>query len=352
MREVSQWFESFHNSPPIPVEGGHLISLRAPLAVLAMYASVQEWNPNDVVAIGQNGAVPDLAREDLEVHLIVVVSDHDMADVAGSIDKRVLDAHMLGDFDYANMIAGFNNGVRLVNFGEAFAANPFGELVTDMFFKMFFNHANQLKLSEDLSHVLLLIGRDGDRTLCAKIAGREDTYRMLPSPFASATESRHVVVGRNILLTAAFEGNTIYGIEADSLVDYLTDHESVLMWSAQRIGHSIEDFAVVDGTSDTVILTLADGEFRLAPMIVHFNRDNLALSPSVVEGISFKDFDKEIISPVVRVARSGRIVLADRRNTSAFLRFDHPSSFGSKFENMFKRTVSHQLSAQRSVIGI
>ena len=352
MQIALQRFKSFNMSPPIRVGGGEIVSLRAPLMTIAAYAAIQEWNPRNIVAFGQNGAVPGLLKNDIEAHMIVVVCDHDLADVAGSIDQSILNALMQEGFDYANLIAGFQNGVQLVNFGEAFATNPFGEFITDVLFKTFFDHAHQLKYSDDLSHVLLLIGNGGDRTMCAKIVGREGTYKMFPSPYAGVIESRHAVVGKNILLTAAFDRNIIYGIEADSMVDYLAEPESALIWADQKIGHNIEDLAVVDGSSDTVILTLADGEFRLVPMIVRLVHDDLMLSPSTAEGIRLEDLDGEILSPIVRIARSGKITLADRQSGMTLLRFERPSAFGSKFEDMVTRAISRQLSANRPVSGI
>ncbi|MCX6714305.1 MAG: hypothetical protein NTX72_00640 [Candidatus Uhrbacteria bacterium] len=352
MKEVLPRTKSFNMSPPIRICGGHLLSLRAPFGTMMAYADVQDWNPHNIVAFGQNGATPGRKKMDIEAHMIVVVSDQNMADVAGSIDKTILDGLLQDGFDYANMVAGFANGVQLMNFGEAFAVNPYGEYITDAFFRTFFNHANQLKWSEDSSHVLLLIGRGGDRTLCAKIVGRKETYKMLPSPYAGVVESRHALVGRNILLTAEFDRNMIYGIEADSLVDYLTEPESVLVWAQQKIGYGIEDLAVVDGSSDTIILTLTDGEFRLVPMLVRFMREDLVLSPSTAEGIRITDLDGEILSPVVRIARNGQLILADRHSGSTLVRFDRPATFGPKFENMVACAITRRLSAHHPVIGI
>lgn len=352
MKELLQRTKSFNMSPPIRICGGHLVSLRAPLGTMMAYADVQDWNPRNIVAFGQNGAASGLKKKDIEAHMIVVVSDQNMADVAGSIDKTILNGLMQDGFDYANMVAGFTNGVQLMNFGEAFAMNPYGEYITDAFFNTFFNHANQLKWSEDSSHVLLLIGRCEDRTLCAKIVGRKETYKMLPSPYAGAVESRHALVGRNILLTAEFDRNTIYGIEADSLVDYLTESGSVLMWAEQRIGHKIEDLAIIDGSSDAVILTLTDGEFRLVPAIVRFVRDHLVLNPSTAEGIRIEDLNGEMMSPVVRITRNGQLVLADRHGGSALVRFEHPATFGPKFENMVVCATSRHLSAHRPMITV
>ncbi|OGL99721.1 hypothetical protein A2318_03210 [Candidatus Uhrbacteria bacterium RIFOXYB2_FULL_45_11] len=346
MGEVSLRSKSFHLSPPIRVDGGYVVSLRAPLATIAAYAAIQEWDSHNIVVFGQNGAVPGLKKEDIEAHMIVIKGDHNMSDVAGSIDKSILHALLQDEFDYANMIAGFHNGVQVVNFGCAFATNPFGEYITDVLFNTFFDRTNLLKRSHDLSNTLLFIGGEKDRTLCAKIAGRDGTYKMLPSPYAGVVESRHAVVGKNILLTASFDQKDIYAIDAESLVDFLSEPESVLVWSEQRIAHNIEDIAVVDGSPDTVILTLSEGSFRLMPITVRFEKDDLVLRPGVSEGICLADLGGEILSPVVRIAWNGHLVLADRHNTSTLLRFDRSSNFGQKFEDMISRATSHQLTSR------
>jgi hypothetical protein len=191
----------------------------------------------------------------------------------------------------------------------------------------------------------LFIGGEKDRTLYAKIAGRDGTYKMLPSPFAGVVESRHAVVGKNILLMAGFDRKDIFAIDAESIVDFLSESESVLMWSEQRIAHSIEDIAVVDGSPDTVILTLSDGSFRLVPITVRFVQDNLVLNTSTAEGICLEDLGGEILSPIVRVAHNGHLILADRHNTSALLRFDRSTNFGPKFVDMVRRTMMRKLSA-------
>lgn len=348
MVEFSRRPKSFYLSPPIRVDGGHIISLRAPLGTIAAFAAIQEWNPHDIVAFGQNGAVPGLKKTDIEAHMIVISGDHSMADVAGSIDKMILHSLLQDGFDYANMIAGFHNGVQVVNFGSAFATNPFGEYVTDVLFATFFNRMNQIKRSHDVSNTLLFIGGEKDRTLCAKIAGRDGTYKMLPSPYAGVVESRHAVVGKNILLTAPFDRKDIFAIDAESLVDFLSEPESVLIWSGQRIAHNIEDIAVVDGSPDTVILTLSDGLFRLVPITVRFVQDNLVLIPSTTDGICLEDLGGEILSPVVRIAQNGHLILADRHNTT-LLRFDRSTNFGPKFEDMVSRATARTLSAHTIV---
>lgn len=349
MIEASQRPKSFYLSPSIRVDGGHIISLRAPLGTIAAYAAIQEWNPHNIVAFGQNGAVPGVTKADIEAHMVVIVGDHSMADVAGSIDKTILNALLQDGFDYANMIAGFHNGVQLVNFGCAFARNPFGEHITDVLFKTFFNRENYLKHTNDLSHVLLFVGGEKDRTIYAKIAGRDGTYKMLPSPYAGAVESRHAVVGKNILLTAPFDRKDIFAIDAESLVDFLSGSETVLLWSEQYIAHNIEDIAVVDGSPDTVILTFSDGLFRLVPITVRFVGDNLVLNLSTADGICLEDLDGEILSPVVRIARNGHLILADRHNSSTLLRFDRSSNFGPKFEDMVHRATAHKLSVHTTV---
>lgn len=338
-------------SPPIRVNGGFVISVRGSFQTVMTYAALQEWNPRNIVAFGQNGSVSGIQKSELEAHMVVVIGDRSLADVSGSIDKTILDALMQDGFDYANMIAGFHNGVQLVNFGEAFAVNPFGEWIMKALFKTFFTHAMILKNSDDLTNALLLIGQGGDRTLCAKISGRDGTFKMLPSPFDQVVESRHAVVGKNILLTTEFGQNSIYGVEAESLVLYLTDPEGVLVWAHQNIGHGIEDFAVIDGSCDAVILTLANSEFRLLPMIVRFQANELEFRPSTLDGIRLSDLDGEILSPVVRIARNGQVILADRHSGSTLVRFDHPSTFGSKFEQMVISATTHRLFAHRMMYG-
>lgn len=352
MVEASKRPKSFYLSPSIRVDGGHIISLRAPLGTIAAYAAIQEWNPHNIVAFGQNGAVPGVTKADIEAHMIVISGDHNMADVAGSIDKTILNALLQDGFDYANMIAGFHNGVQIVNFGSDFATNPFGEHITDILFKTFFDRKNQIKRSHDVSNTLLFIGGEKDRTLCAKIAGRVGTYKMLPSPYAGVVESRHAVVGKNILLTAPFDRKDIFAIDAESLVDFLLEPESVLMWSEQRIAHNIEDIAVVDGSPDTVILTLSDGSFRLVPITVRFVQDKLVLNPSTAEGICLEDLGGEVLSPIVRVAHNGHLILADRHNSPTLLRFDRSTNFGPKFEDMVSRATTHQLSAHTAISGL
>lgn len=349
MRQTSPLFRDLNISPPIRVNGGSLISMRGSFQKVMAHAAIQEWNPRNIIAFGQNGAKPGMEKSCLEAHMIVVISEKNMADVAGSIDKTILDALMQDGFDYANMIAGFHNGVQLVNFGEGFVVNPFGEMIVEALFKTFFTNAMILKHSDDLTNALLLIGEGGDRTMCAKIVGHDGTYKMLPSPHVNAVESRHAVVGKNILLTAAFGKSTIYGIEAEMLAHYLADPKGFLMWIEQKIGFEIEDFAVVDGSYDAVILTVSTGEFRLIPMVVRFNKNHLEFHPSIDEGIRLEDLDGEVLSPVVRIARNGQIILADRHSGSTLVRFDRPSNFGPKFVQMVACATSHRLSAHSAV---
>ena len=351
MRKLLSVSKGLSVSPPIRVNGGVMISLRGPFGTVMTYASVQGWNPRNIVAFGQNGGLPGMTKLEMEAHMIVVVGEQSMAEVAGSINKTILDALMQEGFDYANMIAGFYNGVQLVNFGGEFAANPFGEMIIDAIFATFFTSSMFLKNSGDFTNALLLIGQGDDRAMCAKIAGRNGTYKLLPSPFDQIVDPRHTVVGKNILLAAEFGQNKVYGVQMESIANYLQNAESTLVWTGQQIGYKIEDFAVVDGSHDTVILTIAEGEFRLIPTVVRFNGTHLEFRPSMADGVRLEDLGGEILSPIVRIARNGEITLADRHNHTTFIRFEQPANFGPKFEQMVARAASHRLSAHRAVQG-
>ncbi len=324
-------------SPRFRVKGGYLKSVCGPLKTVAHYAHSQKWHPHNIVAFGQNGAMPGMKKEDIQAHVLVVVgAEAEAVHVTAKIPHSILSASMQDGFDYANMMAEFKNHVRLVNFGKAFKTNPFAEHITNIMFDGVFYQNGAVFQSAPMgdARALLLVGTGGPRTICVTIPDQEDAFKVLPCAHLDDVVSRHTLIGSCYLLASAFKGSTVFALRADALRTFILDPESIPpVWSSTHVGYCIEDLGLVDGSKDTALMTVMDQSARYIPLRLSETPTKRSLVAEHLVGLSRSDMSDYRHSPIVRVAQDGQVILVDNEEM-LFVRLTPARMLGEKFQKL------------------
>lgn len=303
---------TFRVSPPIYVDGGHIESILGPMQAVLSHLYAINVDPGRILAFGQNGACGIRSQDELQLHVVLFEPQNQVQDAQTRVRSDLITSLMQPTFDYAHLIAGFKNGIRLLVTGEVYSQNPFGESVMQDFFSVLFNSDNSCRWCTDDSNVLLLAGRSGPRAVFAKMQDFSGTFREIPRAMEETKQPRHAVIDKEFLLTCERESCKIHVLHQDAIAEFLLK-SAPLSWHTEVLNSSfVEEIAVVDGAKGCGVLTVKHFSIRFLPfrvqiigsrLSVHFLHE-YALSRSDVPG-------GDVSAELVRMRSSGALVLSN-----------------------------------------
>jgi hypothetical protein len=335
-------------SPPIKISGASLISIAGRIENVLDYAEEQGWNPSRIIVFGQNGhGVKTFKLSDVDAHLLVVIdvdNAEDIAKAAASISKVLIDALLLDGFDYAHKISLMKDDVTVGVFNEEFDHNTFAHHVMRLATNTWFEEG-RLKFADSCSYAMLFIGREGKRSITAQITGSPGEVMRLSAPFIGESQMRCAIISNEILVVCGKGIGKVYVASSKMIKDVIAGKHDIDAWVEFTLANqSIEDVAIVDGSPDTIILTIEGGEHRLLPVVIRQGNERFSFMPALLDGLATRQI-KGVCSPVVRVNHTANFVsIADKNGASSTVRFHRPEVFGKEFVVLIEKATLGKLS--------
>lgn len=235
--------------------------------------------------ISQDGTNAHLIFVDPEV--LIGCTAADIASISGVITKEDAIEMLLPGHNYASFISAMDSGVIVSAWDTGIRTDRLTDKAYENFCEAIFDTDGNVFSSE--SSTLLLLSRQGERTLCASRNKGTDQLTEIMTPINAGIPTFGIAC-KNIVIVAQMDGQQVFAINTDQITQVFETGERP-KWIVKGLSvDKIEDFSLpVDKDGTTIIVTaVKNGKRLLVPAVVSLTSEKgfqitLCIGQSVIE---------------------------------------------------------------------
>jgi hypothetical protein len=322
------------------------------------FVDAQAFNPAAFIADGDNAMA---LNDDDDVSMlmrqfVVITATPDgktLSEAKAGITKDEFGMYKRRGLNFGSFIAIMDSEVNLAGWSEGYTGK-WAKYATTARFDFYIETDTEsggrtIKGSTTDVTTMILMGDDSKRTLIGQISGTNECKVLNGNH--DDVQTRHTVTGQYVLEFVS-GSDTVNGITADQIVGHLTGRIDDLGWAQTKVDANIVELSANIGDQNTVIATMANGDYRYIPYRAVIHGGNLNLIPSTANGVKFTDFgDDKIGAPIARANIDGDLIATvDNNGTAELIKFtdirmgtDKP--WGQTVERMINAAATGSLAA-------